>query len=370
VRGCSSQELYGESYTPRSMARKKGYARKMKKIEPAVQTMTFSVNIPHNTTQDYYIDLSQCASLLNRRFYRQGINWAVSGIKFLSQPGTTGTPMNGSITVEKLPETWVMSNAWEKSFRVWQRMNNEALAETESIRPRFLDFKVYADSEHHQAGFGANLLPINAAGPAIPGEWSPSKVYIPTGTDGTQGQSNERELVAVGANYPAVGFSGYSAVSLIEGYAASRGLPNVLDPNAPDDALDTDGFNPQNWMTAIFNEGTEQTEEILEDMIGALAENNIAPYPFENDGVHNDTMYPGGANQLSGLQIHDFELVTGTTIGGTTRMKGGMFPCGLVCLRLQNNNATPEEGSLTHTFTIDMVPGSHRGYLCEPMTEM
>jgi hypothetical protein len=357
------------------MARKRSY-RKMSKIEPAVQTMTFTFEVPSEAEQDStttkYLDLSQVASLVNRRFYRQGINWAVSGFKFSTLPAVEGNQPLALITASKLPDTWVMSNSWEKSFRVWQRMNNEALDETESVRPRFLDFKVYADSDHHQLGFGLNLMPLAFGGSiATPGEWSPSKVYIPTGTDGTQGQSNERELVAVGANYPAVGASGFSAVSLVEGYAASRGLPNVLDPNAPSDALDTDGFNPQNWMTAIFNEGTEQKEEILEDMVGALAENNIAPYPFENDGVHADTMYPNGANQLSGLQIHDFDQVTGTTIGGISRLKGGMFPCGLVRLDVVNKTRLPvTQGDIVVALTVDLVPGSHRGYLCEPMTEM
>jgi hypothetical protein len=342
----------------------------MKKIEPAVQTMTFTVNVPHNTTADYFLDLSQCASLLNRRFYRQGINWAVSGIKFLSQPGTLGVPMDGTITVEKLPETWVMSNAWEKGFRAWQRMNNEALEESESVRPRFLDFKIYANSSHHTAGFVANLLPINVAGTAVPGEWESSKILVPlTGPSATDpGQVTEREIIATGANYPGnSAATGLNALSLIEGYANSRALPNVLDPNVPDDAADADGGTAENWLAAMFNDGTQQTDEVLNVLTD---ENNIAPYPFENDGVHGDTMYPNGANQLSGLQIHDVEFVTGTTIGGTTRMKGGLFPCGLIGLRLQNNNTTPEQGSLTHTFTIDLVPGNHRGYLCEPMTEM
>jgi hypothetical protein len=345
-------------------------ARRSKKIEPAVMTLSFTANIPHNTTQDLFIDLSQCASLVNRRFYRQGINWAVGGIKFLSQPGTLGNPLNGSITVEKLPETWVMSNAWEKGFRTWQKMNNEALDETDSVKPRFLDYKIYADSAHHSAGFPANLLPINTIGGITAGEWASSKMVIPDTTLGATGGVQEREIIAVGGNYPGAGASGLNAVSLIEGYAASRGLPNVLDPNAPDDAADTDGVSPENWLQATFNDGTQQDADVLDTMVGPLAENNIAPYPFENDGVNNDTMYPGGANQLPGLQIHDFELVTGTTIGGTTRTKGGMFPCGLIALRLQNNNATAEQGSLTHTFTIDLVPGHHRGYLCEPMTDM
>ena len=335
----------------------------MKKIEPAEMDLVFRLPALVTGAERLTIDLSQCASLVNRRFYRQGINWAVSGFTL----HTGGTNL-GTVQIQKLPSTWVMSNAWEKGFRVWQRMNNEALAETESIRPRFLDFKIYANDAHHAAGYDANLLPfvfdsVGATATATLGEWSPSKVYIPTGTDGTQGQSNERELVAVGANYPAVGASGYSAVSLIEGYAASRGLPNVLDPNAPDDALDTDGFNPQNWMSAIFNEGTEQTEEILEDMVGVLAENNIAPYPFENDGVNTDTMYPGGQNQLGALVFHDRMSSTGTTISGKVSAKGGTFPCGLIQLNYNSEMALS-------ILQVHLVPGNHRGYLCEPMTDM
>jgi len=354
---------------PKSMARKKGYARRMKKIEPAVQTLTFAVTVPAGgpgvTTEVHnFIDLSQCASLVNRRFYRQGINWAVSGIKLLSEPVGAGL-LAGQVTVQKLPETWVMSNAWEKSFRAWQQMNNDALEETESVRPRFLDFKIYADEEHHTAGFAANLLPVTVAGVANVGEWESSKIAVPT--SGATGNATDFELIAVGASYPGVGASTLDAVSLIEGYAASRGLPNVLDPNAPSDAEDVGPTGtPENWMGALKNEGTDQDKDILDRMVGTAAENNIAPYPFENDGVNLDTMYPNGANQLPGLQIHDFELLTGTTIGGTTRIKGGMFPCGLMDVVLTNSG----DENVSHKIIIDLVPGNHRGYLCEPMTEM
>jgi hypothetical protein len=336
-------------------------SRRSKKIEPAVQTLTFSISVPPGgSVNDYTLDLSQCASLVNRRFYRQGINWAVSGIKMLTSAQT------GTIAIKKLPETWIMSNSWEKGFRSWQRMNNEALEEAESVRPRFLDFKIYADAAHHQAGFAGNLLPgilTPTFTSATAGEWESSKFRIPVGT-AAPGDTTDREVIAVGASFPGAGASGINAVSLIEGYASSRGLPNVLDPNAPADALDAEGFNPENWMAALFNEGTEQTEAVLDDMI---SENNIAPYPFENDGVNNDTMYPNGANQLPGLQVHDFEYITGTTVGGTTRMKGGMFPCGLVRVVAQNDDAV---STMEITMQVDLVPGSHRGYLCEPMTEM
>ncbi len=328
--------------------------RKTSKIQPSVLTMAFNTTpTTAGTTGEFTVDLSQCASLMNRRFYRQGINWAVAGIKVI----TAGT---GSIIVKKLPNTWVMSNSWEKGFRAWQKMNRDALQEAESVRPKFLDFKIYADAKHHNDGFGLNLLPLGSNfTPATAGEWVASKYVIPDTTTGAG--VNNFEVVATGANYPGGGSSGLNAISLIEGYAASRGLPDILDPNAPDDAADVNGSTPENWMSALFNDGTNQDDQVLTDMI---TENNEAPYPFENDGTHTDTQYPGGANQLVGLQIHDWDSISGTTIGGMTRIKGGNFPCGLVRF-----DWTPETTS-NIVIQIDLVPGNHRGYLCEPMTEM
>ncbi len=343
--------------------RSNGKGRRTKKVEPAVKTLLFYLDGSEGGPYEYYIDISQCASLVNRRFYRQGINWAVAGMKLISSPGTVA-----EVQIEKLPETWVMSNAWMKGFKAWQKMNNEALEESESVRPRFLDFKIYADAEHHLDGFAANLLPQGfpqlpggnpTLTPAVAGEWEPSKYVIPQ----PGGATNSREVVAVGPSYPGVGASGLDAVSLIEGYANSRGLPNVLDPNAPDDASDVTGATAQNWLAGIFDEGTQQDDRVLDDMI---TENNIAPYPFENDGVHTDTMYPGGETQLASLQVHDFQGISATTIGTTTNFNGGMFPCGLIKISINASQGNP----VTGVFQVDLVPGHHRGYLCEPMTEM
>jgi hypothetical protein len=338
---------------------KRNYSKRSKKIEPSVQTLTFTeIDTDPGSASINYIDLSQVASLANRRFYRQGINWAVGGFKVLSD----GVPV--AITINKLPNTWVMSNAWEKGFRAWTKMNREALEESESVRPKFLDFKIYANAAHHQAGFGANLMPSSAFGDvATPGEWESSKIVFQDNTSVPALGLRDIELIAVGASYPGGGASGLNAASLIEGYAASRALPDALDPNTPLDADSAGGPQPENWMAAMFNDGTLITEQVLDDMI---SENNIAPYPFENDGTHIDTQYPGGENQMTGLQTHDIEYVTGTTIGGTTRLKGGNFPCGLIEFAVANTSDQPSQ----LTLMIDLVPGTHRGYLCEPMTEM
>ena len=359
----------------------KGKARSFKKIEPAVQTMLFSVNVPAgdgaNLATSVYLDVNQCASLLNRRFYRQGTNVAIAGLKIGASPTISGNPIKTSVACSKLPATWVMSNAWEKSFRTWQRMNNEALEENESIRPRFLDFKVFMDAGHHTVGAAANLLPLSSTGDvATAGEWKYSKITIPDNNPGgisDPGGCNDFDLIATGPNYPGVSpVTGLDAVSLIEGYAASRGLPPVTDPNVPVDADDVgpDTSTPANWLGSVFTEGTEQTEDVLDRMTG---ENNLAPYPFEGATlggvVFSDTQYPGGANQLIGLEAHDFDFITSTSIGGMSRIKGGMFPCGLIKLDFINMNRVIGQ-DISITMTLDMVPGHHRGYLCEPMTDM
>ena len=326
--------------------------RKMKNIEPAVMTFTMGIPVGPFATTDATADLSQIASLLNRRFYRQGLNWAVAGFKVKAS-------QTGGIDIAKLPNTWVMSNSWTKGFKTWQEMNKKALDEADSIKGRFLDFKIYADAAHHANGFATNLLPVDFAGTtAIPGEWIPSEVRAPVGGAG----SLPYEIVATGDNYPGIGASGKNAVSLIQGYANSRSLPSESDPNTPAESVLSAGVNPENWMSALSNEGTNQDAEVLADVTAY----DQPPYPYENDGTAVTTHYPGGGTQLPALQPHDFQNFTGTTISKITYLKGGSFPCGLVRLSATNTS----DQSDVFLVQIDLVPGSHRGYMAESMLEM
>jgi hypothetical protein len=345
------------------MAKRRNRKQRKNKIEPSEMTLTFATvaGAPGSTTSSY-IDLSQVASLVNRRFYRQGINWAVAGFKILGPSLSSGQSAKASLLIEKLPNTWVMSNSWEKSFRTWNKMNKDALDEAESVRGRFLDFKIYADADHHAAGFGTNLLPANVGGIATVGEWIPSEIRVPNSA--TNNTTSGFELIAVGANYPGAGASGKDAVSLIQGYANSRALPSESDPNVPADATDAGpSGTPENWMSALHNDGITQDSEVLTDITAY----DQLPYPFENDGTALTSMYPGGETQLPALMVHDQSRFSSTTIGGITYMKGGNFPCGLIKL---SHEVHAE--SITHNVIVqvDLVPGSHRGYLCESMTEM
>ncbi len=330
------------------MARRKARVPQGKKLQPAVKTMRFFLTLG----AEQYIDISQCASLMNRRFYRQGLNWAVAGITIF-----TDTAQSGEVIVYKIPDTWIASNSWHKGFSAWQKMNDDALDEAESVKPKFHDFKVFMDEAHFTAGSAANLLPLDEAGnPYVAGEWDYSNIVVPFGP-ASPGNTTDFAIKWTGANYN----GGVDpVVSLIEGYAASRGLPDIRDPNAPADAADADGSTPENWLSALQNEGIDQDSEVLADLI---TENTQAPYPFENDGTHVDTMYPGGANQAPGLEVHDAVFITPTTVGGKTSIPGTNFQGGLI--KVQNSI---NQGNVV--LLLHLVPGPHRGYMCQPMQDV
>ena len=109
----------------------------------------------------------------------------------------------------------------------------------------------------------------------------------------------------------------------------------------------------QNWLRQMFDVGND-TSEITDN---ATDRNDNLPYPQVD--------YPGGEVQAPTLQTHDFSFITTSTIGGTTRLKGGNFPCGLMRF-----DWIPSDTTSNIRIQIDLVPGTHRGYLCEPMTEM
>ncbi len=307
--------------------------------------MTVTTNTPTvagGSTGSFTMDLSQVASLINRRFYRQGINWAVAGFKVFTSPG-----VSGQVSVKKLPNTWVTSNAWEKAFRAWNKQQMEAVDDSgsESGVARFRDFKIYADETHVTAGFGSNLLPLDGQLPVAqayaPGEWEESLIVVPN-VDGVTIAPAEYKLHMVGVNNNA----GLSR-GIIEGYADSRAYPQSPDPVSP---VISSG---QNWLRDMFDVGNDNSE-ITEN---ATDRNDNLPYPQVD--------YPGGENQAPTLQVHDFSFITTSTIGGTTRLKGGNFPCGLMRV-----DWAPSDTESNIRIQIDLVPGNHRGYLCEPMTEM
>ena len=305
-----------------------------RKIQPAVQTMEFNLVA---STAPRYLDLSAAASIANRRFYRQGLNWAVAGFTIIAQPTSSGT-----ITFSKLPNTWVCSNSWEKGFRAWKRQQDEALEEgdQESVKGRYNDFKIFADPEHSVTASPHYLYPVDLNGVdfSAPEEWLYSQVVVPNDL-GVVGATDEYTLHMVGGD--TVG----NSRSLIQAYSDSRSTPQSPDPATP-------GAASVGLYTDMFNVGMDSSEVVA----NAEFRNNELPYDQDN--------YPGGTNNAGTMEImNQIILNPASTIPGKYSLSGSNVPCGLVRID------APLVDQAFQLF-VHMVPGDHRGYMASPMQDM
>jgi len=322
-------------------------------IDPAEMTLTFPIGlISEATGLKTTIDLSQCASIANRRFYRQGLNWAVAGFTLHSQ-----SPASGTVSITRLPQTWVVSGGWEKTMRTWLRQQNDAIDEAgmESAVARYRDFKIHMDRIHVESQFSNNFLPsfrteIGGWEYYLPGEWNNSLVVVPN-QGGVSGNTQEYSLHMVGDDDPAP----KQSRGIIKAYQGSRGTPQSPDPATPPNVED-------NLFTEMFDVGMNN-EAIVDN---AVDRNDNLPYP-QNE-------YPGGDINANGLVFHDNLTITGTTVSGKTSCGGTTFPCGLIRLdidqSLQALEPVPGEIRPTSWLQVHLVPGNHRGYMAESMVEM
>lgn len=302
----------------------------MPKIEPSIMTFQFPLIAAAGAYQ--YIDLMKCASLLNRRAYKQGMNVAVAGF-------TLFTSTTQSIQIERLPNTWVTAASWVKSKNAWERQQLEVLedGEQQSVRAKYADFKVYFDMEHLAAG---DLLPtiVPPPGAGTNAEWDHSQIVIPN--FGAPGVNYEPYLHMIGPDVGGVGGS----LGIVRGYANSRSVPQSPDPVAP-----TGVRSANNWLNLMFDVGDNNTDVIT----NATSNNDELPY---------DQINYYGENFFE-TEVVDLMKVSATTVGGITRGRGGNFPCGLIKL-----NMSEAEGDAL--LLVHMVPGPVRGYMAEPMEEM
>lgn len=331
-------------------------ARRGSKIEPAVQTLTFAAGAGGTT----YIDLSLAASIANRRFYRQGLNWAVSGMTLWA------SGLAQTVTVLKLPDTWVAYNAWMKGFTLWREMNDQVLDLEPGIQGRYHDFKIFMDRDHRDNTFDSpiqtdstsankTMTPIcinngsgNVSYPSTNNlSWDPSEYTFPDPVDGT---SESYHAHMVGENSTTAGGGTSGSKGLILGYAYSRARPNVVDPNSP--AMST----TRGWMSEIFDYGDQNTD-IRVDLV---EENDTPPYPIAGD-ESNEEYYPGGFNNLNGLQVvvPEMTITASTDYSARMQIPGFNVPCGLICIK--------NSGPLF--IQVHLAPGPHRGYMAVPMQE-
>ena len=292
----------------------------------------------------YYADISQLASICNRKFVRQGLNWMVSNIEVITNGDCT-------VNISKLPDTWVLANSWVKSFKLWQESQDQVLdIEGRDILGKYADFKIYYDAGHQAVQVASNLLPFGfdvAAGGATY-DWNPTTYQVPN--DPASGTTTEYNIHAIGP-------SNANSLGMIAGYAASRARPHQADPNIVDSATAED------WMTALFDVG-ENLEEIRQDIEDG---NDEPPYLVGAPGSQLE-YYPGGSLQADTYESFSQDILT-TRSGTALAMDStGPFvaPCGLLRIDIVHGTVAPT----LINFFIELAPGPIKGFLAEPMQEM
>ncbi len=293
------------------------------------------------------IDVSQSVSLISRKFYRQGLEWAIAGIRFNS-------PLAVKCTVATLPQTWSCAGAWKTSFRAWRKMRDNAEAGmTVDNEARFADFKIYFDYLHAdpiQVGGAPNLVPHGTApaAPAATYDWSYSEFTWPDDSD-MAGAS--RYVHMIGDDHSNV------SIGAIHNYANLRKRPQAEDPNIPE-------LGQGSVFTSLFDYGGD-SDPILMDMV---TENNEPPYYIGIDDGQEE-YYPGGKNYRAGW--YNWQVgVANIYNSGAGNNANGFLPgftayCGLIRIVFQGLPAGDNLG-----FWLDLMPGPHDGYMARPMQEV
>lgn len=334
-------------------------------MQPAERKV--NVDIPALTASIY--DSGKMLSQLNRRFYRQGMEYAFDSVEVRAAQG------EGYVSVYRLPHTWVTANSWVMAFSHWKNQQDEALEGSGefSRRARYNDFKIYYNK--WDAGKGGvpdqpangytrvevpNNFPSYADVFAVDNtatiEWDYSELGFAETEDASS--LSVASMYMIGDNY------GTDGVGLIHNYALARARPQAPDPNT----VDQENMTP--WSDRSIYRRMEQADNLVSDLVldRAADENEVPPYFL---GVNSQfEWYPYGAMSTIaghtgleyGVKVDDLIVRSGTS--AFTSDATGPFSayCGLLCL-VNNVDATVSV-HVTHTL------GSYGGVAARPMQEV
>lgn len=325
------------------MARRR---RTHRKIQPAELNLQFCVP-GTGDAENYYIDIAQCLSELNRKAYRQGYEYQIQSAR-LESTGEAKTMMAFALS-----KTWCMYNAHTKGYALWKQQQDDVMEQAglESTIAKYRDFKVLMDNDHNASD---NLRPCNiislaaaqAVDPDVSYSWNISDVFVPN-ADGTVGDTDQFALIMTGSDTS-------TRKSLIKAYAESRARPPV-DPNIVDVPMG-------GLFGEMFNDGMAD-EEIIDD----VQQENARPPYMVSDGTDHQ-FYPGAQEgfTLDG-KTQPFSLSTGAA---GERLLGSFAGSSLAPLGLLQVAFSAFPIGEQANLTIVIAPGPYKGAMAIPMRDV
>lgn len=293
---------------------------------PAVRYLRYQFQLgAENTEQSFYIDLAKDLSRVNRRLMRQGRNYHIKSVSFLSRD----TPNNGNyVQLCTVPDSWMSRNAWKRGFQAHRDMNAVPLDKT-GLSGKFSDYKVYMDADHRAAEIaGTTLIPKDSANNLVQdGEWVYAIYTAPTATAGV---SDEYTAHFMGAHSGSAG--AYNSIGLIKSYGDARATVTI-SPTRQGDASDDPLLNLMDFGDTV------------NDIVDNLESHNDAP-PYDLNNYAGDD-----ANMPKSIVVKQTTLVDGrATVGGFSAL------CGL--LEVEASSAQLND---TITMIVELKEGSYRG---------
>ena len=328
------------------MPKKTGYSNKrskkmaVTKIEPAVTTLNYEIQV-NTTGAPNFIDLASDLSNLNRRLYRQGMQYAVGGITFTEDLENIDRALD--ISVFTAGNTWVTQNAWKKGQALWMEMQKEVLDSNPSVAGKWRDFKVLLAEDQAFVNTRRALDGLAAPWPAGQ-EWVRSVYVIPQhDVDPATGQvlaAQEWTACLVGPDDVAS-----KRFSLVKAYEESRATVNEQVPNVP-------AALPTSFYLRLQDDGSQDPElaVVIEN------ENDEPPYamgPGEYPG--SESFGPTGALTRVGRGVMNNFTPTMTIPGFTAE-------CGLIKIA-----ATSSVGTANVRMQVHLIPGEYKGVMAVPM---
>lgn len=304
-------------------------AKKYKHSNPTITRLQFDMS--GGDTE--FIDIGMALSILNRKFYRQGVYYYVNSIEVYNAE-------EGAIDFHTIPDNWVTKNAWKRGLKTYAKMNALVDEVSDVGRPKYHDFKVYMSNLHRENGtVSPELCGINQTTQNMPAdEWQHS---IFTSADDDQDGLNNADEFYVHMLGPHHGSSGsWDSIGLINSYRNSRPLPTPTgEPTQPASA-------PTDPLINIFD---FSSEEQMNDIITNLDwVNDETPYDAD--------LYVGEGN--NNMQ-HVARIATDANLGRVGRASGFCVPFGLLCV-------DPLDGiNTSFRVTLNLAVGTYHGVYAE-----
>ena len=347
--GATGRYLIGRSLPHDDMAKRTYTVKKQtRKIQPVPLKLNYIMPAAQTVG---YIDLAKDVSMFARKFIRQGHMFGIANVRVTMAPAAVAAT-GSAVYVSTMQQNWCVSNAWHKSFAMWNKQQLEAMEESgsESALARFRDFKVYLEKQHQvignldpvQLGPGSTVGPFPSpvvTGPSpLPGEWQYSQIVIPN--DGAVGVTTNYSLTMHGADTA-------STKGMVLGYSESRSVPQSPDPVGP--SVQT------SWMQEMFDVGDNN------QAVTSRAQDANDELPYDQ------LEYPGADVNLVDPENKAW-CFNRSTVGVNQFNLGGMVaPCGLIKIDQLYADATSVTPLLIE---IELLPGDSRGYLLGPMQDM